>query len=87
LSGFRVQKDLTLLIEKNKDTDFCVENYYSSELPVLKVGEERRGESLAFFDGSSCEYEVQGLQNRKWYEIKISYPASVCPFSPLTMNI
>lgn len=56
----------------------------SAALPVLRVGEERKRESLAFFDGSSCEYEVQGLQERRWYEIKISYPACVCPFSPLT---
>ncbi|KAG0624683.1 hypothetical protein M758_3G267200 [Ceratodon purpureus] len=51
--------------------------FHSAELPVLRVGEERKRESLAFFDGSSCEYEVQGLQEGKWYEIKISYPSCI----------
>lgn len=49
----------------------------SSDVPVLRVGEEKKGESLSFYDGSSREYEVRGLQDRKWYEIKISYPASI----------
>lgn len=83
MSGFRVQKGLIMLIVKDEGSYFCG-NYYSFKLPVLIVGEERRRESLAYFDGSSREYEVQGLQNGKWYEIKISYPASVCSFSPLT---
>lgn len=60
---------------------------HSSDVPVLRVGEEKKGESLSFYDGSSREYEVRGLQDRKWYEIKISYPASVCSFSPLTRCI
>ena len=38
-------------------------------------------ERLSLVDGSSREYRVLGLQERKWYEIKISYPASVCLFS------
>lgn len=46
-------------------------------MPVLKVGEERRFERLPYIDGSSCEYEIEGLQIGKWYEVKISYPASI----------
>jgi hypothetical protein len=46
------------------------------------VGEEVKKEKLALQEGSSYEYEVRGLQLSKWYEIKISYPASVCFSSP-----
>lgn len=48
------------------------------EMPLLRVGEEMKREKLSFRDGSSREYEVHGLRERQWYEIKISYPASVC---------
>lgn len=49
-----------MLIVKDEGFYFCG-NYYSFKLLVLIVGEERRWESFVYFDGSSCEYEVQGL--------------------------
>ncbi len=52
------------------------------DLLTLRVGEEVKKEKLALQEGSSYEYEVRGLQLSKWYEIKISYPASVCFSSP-----
>jgi hypothetical protein len=52
------------------------------DLLILRVGEEVKKEKLALQEGSSYEYEVRGLQLSKWYEIKISYPASVCFSSP-----
>lgn len=47
---------------------------------VLQVGKELRKESLPLEMGS-CLYQLQGLQPHKWYEVKISYPASVCTSS------
>lgn len=53
----------------------------SSESPILEVGEELEWERLSLVDGSNREYRVLGLRERKWYEVKISYPASVCLYS------
>lgn len=43
---------------------------------VLHVGKELRMEILPLEMGS-CLYQLQGLQSHKWYEVKISYPASI----------
>lgn len=43
---------------------------------VLNVGKELKKEILPLHMGS-CVYQLQGLQSDKWYEVKISYPASI----------
>ncbi|KAH9727580.1 protein FAR1-RELATED SEQUENCE [Citrus sinensis] len=43
---------------------------------VLKVGEELWKETLPLHMGSRL-YQLQGLKSFNWYEVKISYPASV----------
>lgn len=61
------------------DESFGLEfnNRNRPDLLTLRVGEEVKKEKLALQEGSSYEYEVRGLQLSKWYEIKISYPASI----------
>lgn len=44
---------------------------------VLNVGDELWKETLPLQMGSSL-YQLQGLKSYTWYEVKISYPASVC---------
>ncbi|KAL5582723.1 hypothetical protein UlMin_015165 [Ulmus minor] len=43
---------------------------------ILKVGEELWKETLPLQMGSRL-YQLQGLKPRTWYEVKISYPASL----------
>ncbi|CAJ2661690.1 unnamed protein product [Trifolium pratense] len=43
---------------------------------ILKVGEELWRETLPLH-GGSCFYQLQGLKPYTWYEVKISYPASI----------
>ncbi|CAA0810543.1 Unknown protein [Striga hermonthica] len=43
---------------------------------VLHVGEELFRETLVLQNGA-CLYELRGLRPRTWYEVKISYPASI----------
>lgn len=45
----------------------------------LIVGEELWKETIPLQLGSRV-YELQGLKSHTWYEVKISYPASVCIF-------
>ena len=47
---------------------------------VLIVGEELWKQTIPLQLGSRV-YELQGLKSHTWYEVKISYPASVCIFS------
>ncbi|KAL9686816.1 hypothetical protein QQ045_031209 [Rhodiola kirilowii] len=47
------------------------------DIRLLKVGEELWKETLPLQMGSAL-YELHGLEPLKWYEVKISYPASVC---------
>ena len=44
---------------------------------VLNVGKELWKETLPLQTGSRL-YQLQGLKSYTWYEVKISYPASVC---------
>ncbi|XP_056166630.1 uncharacterized protein LOC115674433 [Syzygium oleosum] len=46
------------------------------EKTMLKVGEELWKESLPLHRGS-CLYKLEGLKPYTWYEVKISYPASI----------
>ncbi|CAM8898782.1 unnamed protein product [Rhodiola kirilowii] len=46
------------------------------DIRLLKVGEELWKETLPLQMGSSL-YELHGLEPLKWYEVKISYPASI----------
>lgn len=46
------------------------------EKTVLKVGEELWKESLPLQRGSRL-YKLEGLKPYTWYEVKISYPASI----------
>ncbi|KAM7459335.1 hypothetical protein LguiA_036329 [Lonicera macranthoides] len=67
---------------------FCIQLYilsfilgglplnYGIVSKVLKVGEELKKESLPLQMGSSI-YQLQGLKSHTWYEVKISYPASI----------
>ncbi|KAG2395118.1 uncharacterized protein HKW66_Vig0075060 [Vigna angularis] len=48
----------------------CVED------KILKVGEELWRETMPL-QGGSCFYQLQGLKPHTWYEVKISYPASI----------
>ncbi|KAL4318887.1 hypothetical protein GQ457_18G002370 [Hibiscus cannabinus] len=43
---------------------------------VLNVGEELKAETLPLKTGSRA-YKLQGLKSLTWYEVKISYPASI----------
>ncbi|KAI4369549.1 hypothetical protein MLD38_017976 [Melastoma candidum] len=43
---------------------------------VLKVGEELQEQSMPFRGGSQI-YKLEGLKPYTWYEVKISYPASI----------
>lgn len=43
---------------------------------ILKVGEELKKETILLQTGSRI-YQLQGLRPSMWYEVKISYPASV----------
>ncbi|XP_027081362.1 uncharacterized protein [Coffea arabica] len=43
---------------------------------VLHVGKELLKETLPLQSGS-CLYQLQGLRSNMWYEVKISYPASI----------
>ncbi|PNX80204.1 hypothetical protein L195_g036201 [Trifolium pratense] len=47
-----------------------------AEDKILKVGEELWRETLPL-QGGSCFYQLQGLKPLTWYEVKISYPASI----------
>uniref|UniRef100_A0A803NXW6 Uncharacterized protein n=1 Tax=Cannabis sativa TaxID=3483 RepID=A0A803NXW6_CANSA len=49
---------------------------YRVDHKVLKVGEELWRETLPFQMGSRL-YQLQGLKSYTWYEVKISYPASI----------
>lgn len=43
---------------------------------ALNVGEELQKETLPLQSGS-CLYQINGLKSQTWYEVKISYPASI----------
>lgn len=51
--------------------------FYRIDNKVLNVGEELWRETLPLRMGSRL-YQLQGLKPNTWYEVKISYPASVC---------
>lgn len=51
--------------------------FYRTDGKVLNVGEELWKETLPLKMGSRL-YQLQGLKPDTWYEVKISYPASVC---------
>ncbi|CAJ1960800.1 unnamed protein product [Sphenostylis stenocarpa] len=62
-----------LLIIVNGPT-LCIGN--NVEDKILKVGEELWKETMPL-QGGSCFYQLQGLKPHTWYEVKISYPASI----------
>ncbi|XP_076945047.1 uncharacterized protein LOC143615949 [Bidens hawaiensis] len=43
---------------------------------ILNVGEELKKETMPLQSGSRI-YQLQGLTPKTWYEVKISYPASI----------
>uniref|UniRef100_A0A251V7V3 Uncharacterized protein n=2 Tax=Helianthus annuus TaxID=4232 RepID=A0A251V7V3_HELAN len=43
---------------------------------ILNVGEELKKETMPLQSGSRI-YQLQGLRPKTWYEVKISYPASI----------
>ncbi|KAL3645193.1 hypothetical protein CASFOL_010373 [Castilleja foliolosa] len=49
---------------------------HGSMIRVLDVGEELLKETLLLQNGD-CLYQLRGLRPHTWYEVKISYPASV----------
>lgn len=55
----------------------------SSDVKALKVGEEIKGETMPLNSGQRT-YELLGLRRSASYEVKISYPASVCSFAPMS---
>eukprot|EP00268_Persea_americana_P040006 TRINITY_DN3969_c0_g1_i4.p1 TRINITY_DN3969_c0_g1~~TRINITY_DN3969_c0_g1_i4.p1 ORF type:complete len:152 (+),score=2.33 TRINITY_DN3969_c0_g1_i4:283-738(+) len=46
------------------------------DVKVLNVGEELKQETLPLQMGH-CRYQLRGLKASMWYEVKISYPASI----------
>ena len=54
-------------------------NFCRLDDSVLNVGEELKEETLPLRMGSRV-YQLQGLKSLTWYEVKISYPASVRNF-------
>lgn len=57
----------------------CLDN--KTGIKLLNVGEELLKETLPLQRGS-CVYQLEGLKPNMWYEVKISYPASIpCSFS------
>ncbi|CAI9259273.1 unnamed protein product [Lactuca saligna] len=58
---------------------FCIillQTVYGANLDILNVGEELQKETLPLQSGSRV-YQLQGLKPNHWYEVKISYPASI----------
>lgn len=53
--------------------------YYRADSKFLNVGEELLRETLPLQMGLRL-YQLQGVKPYTWYEVKISYPASVCIF-------
>ncbi|KVH91439.1 uncharacterized protein LOC112529700 isoform X2 [Cynara cardunculus var. scolymus] len=52
---------------------------------ILNVGEELQKETLPLQSGSRI-YQLEGLRPRTWYEVKISYPASIPASFSLQLN-
>lgn len=50
---------------------------HRGDIKVLTVGKELWKETLPLQMGSRM-YQLQGLKSHTWFEVKISYPASVC---------
>ncbi|KAM3323208.1 putative protein isoform X1 [Capsicum chacoense] len=57
-------------------TSISFTNANTMDVKVLRVGLELMKETLPLQSGSRL-YELQGLNSNKWYEVKISYPASI----------
>ncbi|KAL7608829.1 uncharacterized protein LOC111912600 [Lactuca sativa] len=53
-----------------------LQTVYGANLDILNVGEELQKETLPLQSGSRI-YQLQGLKPNHWYEVKISYPASI----------
>eukprot|EP00252_Welwitschia_mirabilis_P005779 TRINITY_DN16362_c0_g1_i1.p1 TRINITY_DN16362_c0_g1~~TRINITY_DN16362_c0_g1_i1.p1 ORF type:complete len:107 (+),score=17.49 TRINITY_DN16362_c0_g1_i1:133-453(+) len=51
-----------------------------SQVKILSVGKEVRKEILPLEKGQ-LTYQINGLKELTWYEVKISYPATVCDTS------
>ncbi|PHT60081.1 hypothetical protein CQW23_02444 [Capsicum baccatum] len=65
---------VSILILVLKSISFT--NANTMDVKVLRVGQELMKETLPLQSGSRL-YELQGLNSNKWYEVKISYPASI----------
>jgi hypothetical protein len=50
--------------------------FFSLQPKILIVGEELKEETLQLKFGKRL-YKLVGLRQKNWYEVKISYPASV----------
>ncbi|KAH9287827.1 hypothetical protein KI387_031944, partial [Taxus chinensis] len=57
-------------------TTWIEDNVQQSRAKVLNVGEELIQEVLPLHMGQAL-YELYGLKASRWYEVKISYPASI----------
>ncbi|KAF5743217.1 hypothetical protein HS088_TW09G01282 [Tripterygium wilfordii] len=51
-------------------------DYHSIDSKILTVGEELWKETLPLQSGSRL-YQLKGIKPSSWYEVKISYPASI----------
>lgn len=85
LSGAQIQQMLRPFVNKFSISLnvlglilFCVTFYCANGIDnkVLIVGKELFKETLPLHMGS-CYYQLQGLKPYTWYEVKISYPASI----------
>ncbi|MED6221737.1 hypothetical protein PIB30_057613 [Stylosanthes scabra] len=57
-----------------KGPELCFGNMAQDK--ILRVGEELRRETL-LLQGGSRFYQLENLKPHTWYEVKISYPASI----------
>ncbi|KAJ9537446.1 hypothetical protein OSB04_030179 [Centaurea solstitialis] len=58
---------------------------YRADRNILNVGEELQKETLPLQSGSRV-YQLEGLKPSTWYEVKISYPASIPASFSLQLN-
>ncbi|XP_031375076.1 uncharacterized protein LOC116189525 isoform X2 [Punica granatum] len=63
---------------------FCSSHVNSVEARILKAEEELWEESLPLKAGSRV-YKLEGIKPNTWYEVKISYPASMPAFFSLQL--
>ncbi|KAG0485525.1 hypothetical protein HPP92_009604 [Vanilla planifolia] len=75
-------KSLLVISVSIYDKDLSITHIQEVCIKKLNVAEELKGETLPLKMGR-CLYKIHGLKESAWYEVKISYPASI----PATFSI